>query len=138
MLLLFESAAGFCLFKVLNEGKLKEADTQVGGRRACPRRLLWRWGAPMGLARAVAGASARMHAAACSRCGTLTLCRMSGPTLRPLRPLPRCFGQFGSLDRYAWREWRRRRRRRSKQQQRAWPDFEPWLLKHSATPHSPP
>ena len=28
MLLLFESAAGFCLFKVLNEGKLKEADTQ--------------------------------------------------------------------------------------------------------------
>ena len=30
MLLLFESAAGFCLFKVLNEGKLKEAETQVG------------------------------------------------------------------------------------------------------------
>ncbi|PSC68085.1 putative nucleolar 5-2 [Micractinium conductrix] len=28
MLLLFESAAGFCLFKVLNEGKLKEAETQ--------------------------------------------------------------------------------------------------------------
>ncbi|PRW56410.1 putative nucleolar 5-2 [Chlorella sorokiniana] len=28
MLLLFESSAGFCLFKVLNEGKLKEAETQ--------------------------------------------------------------------------------------------------------------
>ena len=29
MLLLFESAAGFALFKVLKEGKLKEADTEV-------------------------------------------------------------------------------------------------------------
>lgn len=28
MLLLFESSAGFCLFKVLDEGKLKQAETE--------------------------------------------------------------------------------------------------------------
>jgi len=33
MLLLFETAAGFALFKVLKEGKVEEAEVSFGGRQ---------------------------------------------------------------------------------------------------------
>ena len=92
MLLLFESAAGFCLFKVLNEGKLKEAETQVraGGlackcmHGACRQAIatLGRFPAAAGPPTARGG---RMHPRPFFR-------RMFGATLRPQRLRRRCGG----------------------------------------------
>jgi hypothetical protein len=82
MLLLFESSAGFCLFKVLNEGKLKEAETQVGGRQMAPSSRGTLQTAHDGACRE--GPPPHACATPANRtCTPPPACRMSGATLRP-------------------------------------------------------
>ena len=82
MLLLFETAAGFCLFKVLNEGKLKEAEAGVSelGRRE-------------GAAHACGLAGVRGGPAGGSCMLARRPRRTCGPILRRPRRLPRCEGR---------------------------------------------